>query len=141
MRKFFAVAIAFSFLFLGLTFGVAKAQISHGFQDTKFAADKPWTNIREHGQSMYDRGKQLKEMGEKMMREGAEGQKSPVLSQAGGIPGGPQYSIDMGKQVKEMGEKMMAEGEHMIREADANIWKEGGPGGPKPPAKAAPKKQ
>jgi hypothetical protein len=137
MRKFFAVTIAFSLLFLGLTFGIAKAQISHGFEDTKFAAEKPWTNIREHGQSMYDRGKMLKEMGEKMMRDGAEGQKTPVLSQAGGIPGGPQYSIDMGKQIKETGEKMMAEGMSMIKEADANIWKEGGPGGPK----GAPKKQ
>jgi hypothetical protein len=97
MRKFFAVTIAFSLLFLGLTFGIAKAQISHGFEDSKFAAEKPWTNIREHGQSMYDRGKML----------------------------------------KEMGEKMMAEGMSMIKEADANIWKEGGPGGPK----GAPKKQ
>ena len=74
------------------------------------------------------------------MREGAEGQKSPVLSQEGRIHGGPQYTIEMGKQNKEMGEKMMAEGQHMIREADANIWKEGGPGGPMAP-KAAPKKQ
>ena len=79
MRKFFAVTIAFSLLFLGLTFGIAKAQVSHGFQDTKFAADKPWTNIREHGQSMYERGKMLKEMGEKMMRDGTEGQKTACL--------------------------------------------------------------
>jgi len=135
MRKFFAVTIAFSLLFLGLTFGIAKAQISHGFEDTKFAAEKPWTNIREHGQSMYDRGKMLKEMGEKMMRDGTEGQKTAVLAQAGGIPGGPQYSIDMGKQIKETGEKMMAEGMSMIKEADANIWKEGGPGGPGAPKK------
>jgi hypothetical protein len=135
MRKFFAVTIAFSLLFLGLTFGIAKAQISHGFEDTKFAAEKPWTNIREHGQSMYDRGKMLKEMGEKMMRDGTEGQKTAVLSQAGGIPGGPQYSIEMGKQIKETGEKMMAEGMSMIKEADANIWKEGGPGGPVAPKK------
>ena len=49
MRKFFAVTIAFSLLFLGLTFGIAKAQVSHGFQDTKFAAEKPWTNIRDYG--------------------------------------------------------------------------------------------
>jgi hypothetical protein len=141
MRTFFAVTIAISLLFLGLTFGIAKAQVSHGFQDTKFAGEHPWLNVREHGQSMYERGKMLKEMGEKMMRDGAEGQKSPVLSQAGGIPGGPQYTIEMGKMIKETGEKMMLEGEHMIREADANIWKEGGPGGPKAAPKAAPKKQ
>jgi len=137
MRKLLLVVAACSVLFLGLTFGVASAQISHGFEDMKYSADHPYLNLREHGQALMERGKMLREMGEKMMRDGAEGQKTPVLSSAGGIPGGPQYTIEMGRQLKEIGEKMMKEGEHMIKEADANVWKEGGPGGPK----GAPKKK
>jgi hypothetical protein len=61
----------------------------------------------------------LKEMGEKMMRDGEEGQKTAAPTADKGIPGGPQYMIEKGKMMKEMGEKMMAEGERMIREADA----------------------
>jgi hypothetical protein len=133
MRKFYAVAIALMVVFFGISVTGAFAQISHGFEDMQFAADKPWTNVMEHGKMLVDRGKQLKEMGEKMMRDGEEGQKTAVLSDKQGVPGGPQYLIATGKQLKEMGEKMIKEGEHMISEAQASLWKEGVPGA-KPPA-------
>jgi hypothetical protein len=115
MRKFFAVTIAFSILFLGLTFGVVNAQAPHGFQDEKLTREQ----IRDLGSSMYGRGKLLKEQGEKMMRDGTEMQKTVPLAADKGIPGGPQYMIERGKMIKEMGEKMMVEGERMIREADS----------------------
>jgi len=114
MRKFFVFAIALSLLFLGLTFGVAKAQ-THGFQDQKFTAEQ----LRDYGATMYGRGKVLKEMGEAMMRAGEEGQKTAPLAGDKGLPGGPQYLVEKGKMMKEMGDKMMVEGERMIREADA----------------------
>jgi hypothetical protein len=66
MRKIFAVTIAFSLLFLGLTFGIAKAQVTHGLQDQKYTQEQ----LRDYGATMYGRGKMLKEMGEKMMVEG-----------------------------------------------------------------------
>jgi hypothetical protein len=115
MRKFFAVTIVLSFLFLGLTFGIAMAQTTHGFQDQKFTAEQ----LRSYGETMYGRGKMLKEMGEKMMRDGTEAQKTVPLAADKGIPGGPQYMVERGKMIKEMGEKMMVEGERMIREADS----------------------
>lgn len=115
MRKFFAVTIAFSLLFLGLTFTIATAQAPHGFQDQKFTQEQ----LRDYGATMYGRGKMLKEMGEKMMRDGTEGQKTAPLTGDKGIPGGPQYMIEKGKMMKEVGEKMMVEGERMIRDADA----------------------
>jgi hypothetical protein len=115
MRKIFAVTIAFSLLFLGLTFGIAKAQATHGLQDQKYTQEQ----LRDYGATMYGRGKMLKEMGEKMMRDGTEGQKTVPITADKGLPGGPQYMIERGKMLKEMGEKMMVEGERMIREADA----------------------
>jgi hypothetical protein len=115
MRKFFAVTIAFSLLFLGLTFTIVTAQTTHGLQDQKFTQEQ----LRDYGATMYGRGKMLKEMGEKMMRDGTEGQKTAPPTADKGIPGGPQYMIEKGKMMKEMGEKMMVEGERMIREADA----------------------
>lgn len=133
MRKFFVFAIALSLLFLGLTFGVAKAQ-THGFQDQKFTAEQ----LRDYGATMYGRGKVLKEMGEAMMRAGEEGQKTAPLAADKGVPGGPQYLVEKGKMMKEMGEKMMVEGERMIKEAEASLWKEGVPGAKapvKPPVK------
>jgi hypothetical protein len=115
MRKFFAVTIAFSLLFLGLTFTVASAQVTHGLQDQKFTQEQ----LRDYGATMYGRGKMLKEMGEKMMRDSTEGQKTAPATADKGVPGGPQYMLEKGKMMKEMGEKMMVEGERMIREADA----------------------
>ena len=135
MRKFFVFAIALSILFLGLTFGVAKAQQTHGFQDQKFTAEQ----LRDYGATMYGRGKMLKEMGEAMMRAGEEGQKTAPITADKGVPGGPQYLVEKGKMMKEMGEKMMIEGERMIREAEASLWKEGVPGA-KAPVKAPAKK-
>jgi hypothetical protein len=115
MRKFFAVTIAFSLLFLGLTFTIASAQVTHGLQDQKFTQEQ----LRDYGATMYGRGKMLKEMGEKMMRDSTEGQKTAPATADKGVPGGPQYMLEKGKMMKEMGEKMMVEGERMIREADA----------------------
>lgn len=125
MRTLFAVVIAFSLLFLGLTAGVATAQQTHGFQDQKFTQEQ----LRDYGATMYGRGKLLKEMGEKMMRDGTEGQKTVPLSADKGIPGGPQYMLERGKMIKEMGEKMMVEGERMMREAD--LISTGAPAAPK----------
>jgi hypothetical protein len=125
MRKFFAVTIAFSLLFLGLTFTIATAQTTHGFQDEKFTQEQ----LRDYGATMYGRGKMLKEMGEKMMRDGTEGQKTVPIAADKGLPGGPQYMIEKGKMMKEMGEKMMVEGERMMREAD--LISTGVPGAPK----------
>jgi hypothetical protein len=114
MRRLFAVMIAFSILFLGLTFGVVNAQAPHGLEGQKFTAEQ----LRTYGETMYGRGKMLKEMGEKMMRDGTEGQKTAPITADKGIPGGPQYMVERGKMIKEMGEKMMVEGERMMREAD-----------------------
>jgi hypothetical protein len=128
MKKVYAIVVALAVVFFGLSVAGAFAQpISHGFEDMKFAADHPYLNVKEHGMMMIDRGKQLKELGEKMMRDAQEGQKTAVLTDKEGVPGGPQYLLTTGKMLKEMGEKMMREGEHMVKEADANIWKEGGP--------------
>ena len=85
MRKFFAVMIAFSILFLGLTFGVVNAQTTHGLQDQKFTAEQ----LRTYGETMYGRGKMLKEMGEKMMVEGERLMREADLISTG-VPAAPK---------------------------------------------------
>jgi hypothetical protein len=124
MAKFFALIIAFSVICFGLFAGAALAQPAHGFEDEKFADMYPYTNIKQHGQSMIKTGQMMKEMGEKMLKEADEN----VWKEGG--PGQREYLMKMAKMMIEMGEKMIKEGEHMVKEADLNIWKEGGPGGP-----------
>ncbi|OPX95459.1 MAG: hypothetical protein A4E58_02103 [Syntrophorhabdus sp. PtaB.Bin006] len=126
MKKHVVFVMAFALICFGLSSGIAVAQLSHGFEDMKFADQAPYTNVKEHGQALVDRGKQLCALADDMEKQADE------AAWREGAPGFRAYLLKQAKMCREMGEAMIKEGEHMVKEADANLWKEGGPG--KPPA-------
>ncbi|OPY80031.1 MAG: hypothetical protein A4E65_01659 [Syntrophorhabdus sp. PtaU1.Bin153] len=130
MKKVVVFLMAFAFICFGLSSGIAIAQISHGFEDLKFADKAPYKNLKEHGAELVKRGTLLCQMADEMEKQ------ADAAAWREGAPGYRQYLLDKAKTCRELGEAMIKEGEHMVKEADANLWKEGGPGKPPtPPSK------
>jgi hypothetical protein len=130
MKKIVVFMMAFAFVCFGLSSGIAIAQLSHGFEDMKFADQAPYANIKEHGKSLVERGKQLCAMADDMEKQ------ADAAAWREGAPGFREYLLKQAKMCREQGEAMIKEGEHMVSEGEASLWKEGGPGKPPaPPAK------